>query len=210
MKRDNRKRLELSCVYCSGSGLAHANSRCRECRGKGVVRIANPFYVPAGQLPTFFQLGGGEGWAREVRRQLALEQGCWSGKRARDFQAICRLLEPWRLRSAVHCNSVAIAAIAPLIEEAHRNHGVLERPGGFSANTGWSPAELGDLLVEVRNRQHLWSIGRMQARTKGPRFDLGRIPDDRLDALIQRHPNLALVDCLRAERARRLTGNLHA
>lgn len=203
MKRDNRKILHLSCAWCQGSG-AIRGERCLECRGKGQVRTANPFYVPPGEVPTWFQLGGGEGWAREVRRLLNLgDCRCWSGAQSRHFRAICARLEAWRIHSAVHCNSIAIAAIAPLVEEAFRRGGSLERPGSFSADTGWTTAQLGEMLVEVRNRQVLWSLGRMAARVHGPRFDAALIPDDRLDALIQRHPSIELVDRLRDERSRR-------
>jgi hypothetical protein len=78
------------------------------------------------------------------------------------------------------------------------------RPEGFPADTGWSRKKLGELVVEVRNRQLHWSIGRFEGRAKGPRFDPALIPDERLDALIQRHPDLEIVDRLRLERSRRM------
>lgn len=66
-------------------------------------------------------------------------------------------------------------------------------------------AERGDLLVAIHNRRRRIAGGRLDAppRPKGPRLDPARLPDDRLDGLIQRHPDLALVERLRAERARR-------
>lgn len=198
-----RKLLTLTCTPCQGSGQI-ARARCYECRGRGTVKLANPFYVAPGERPTWFQLGGGEGWAREVRRQLELGFGsCWSTPQQQRFRDLCALLEPWRVRSRVHTNLAAIAAIAPLVEQARANGGRLMRPGVMSADTGWGKSVLGELLVEIRNRQTLWQLGRIEPRMKNPRFDIARIPDDRLEALIQRHANLTLVDQLRAERARR-------
>jgi len=68
-----------------------------------------------------------------------------------------------------------------------------------------SRAERGDLLVAIHNRRRRLACGHPDAppRPKGPRLDPARLPDDRLDALIQHHPDLALVERLRAERTRR-------
>jgi hypothetical protein len=156
------------------------------------------------KVPTFFELGGGEGWAREIRRQLQLGFcRCWRSDQQRRFELLCRRLEPWRVRSAVHCNAAAIEAIAPILEEAHRRRGYLARPGVMDARTGWTRAEIGALIVELRNRQALQLLGRDRARERGPRLDPARLPLDRLEALIQQHPDLQLVDRLRAERRRR-------
>lgn len=67
----------------------------------------------------------------------------------------------------------------------------------------WTRAELGALLVEATNRRTLLAMGRDRPRAKGPVFDPRRLPDDRLDYLIQTHRDLSLVDALREERRRR-------
>lgn len=67
-----------------------------------------------------------------------------------------------------------------------------------------SKAAIGELLVEVRNRRHLLAIGRERPKPKGPRMDPTKLPDSALERLIQSHPDLALVDRLRAERDRRM------
>ena len=64
-----------------------------------------------------------------------------------------------------------------------------------------SRAEMGTILVELRNRQRALVSGRAFApRTKGPRFEPARLTDEALERLIHKHPDLALVDRLRAER----------
>jgi len=64
---------------------------------------------------------------------------------------------------------------------------------------------LGAMLVEARNQILRVRSGRIhRPRVAGPRFDPAFIPDAALVSLIQRHPDLAVVDRLRAERARRL------
>lgn len=67
----------------------------------------------------------------------------------------------------------------------------------------WRRDELGTLIVEATNRRTLFELGRARPREKGPTLDPARIPDDRLDHLIQTHRNLHLVDQLRTERLRR-------
>jgi hypothetical protein len=66
----------------------------------------------------------------------------------------------------------------------------------------WSRAELGDLIVAATNRGRQLAAG-ARTREKGPALDPARIPDDRLELLIQRHADMAIVEALRAERARR-------
>lgn len=202
-----RKLIVVNCLACDGAGVAtygDGRRRCSSCRGRRTVKLPNPRYVAPGERPSWFQLGGPEGWAREVRRQLELGNGrCWSSAASQRFHELCAMLEPWRLRSRVHCPAHALEAIAPIVEQAFANGGRLNRPGSFPADTGWSKAELGELIVELRNRRLLWSLGRLEAKAKGPRFDPALIPDDALERLIQRHPDLELVDRQRAERNRR-------
>lgn len=89
----------------------------------------------------------------------------------------------------------AIAALESRLRRARH-------PTGFGRlDRVWSRAELGELIVAATNRGRQLAGG--LGRPKGPRFDPRRIPDERLDWLIQRHQDLAVVDQLRAERARR-------
>lgn len=79
------------------------------------------------------------------------------------------------------------------------------------ANSGWlygldrafTRAERGERLVEVRNRIVLLGLGRTAPRTKGPRLDPGRLPDDALLRLIQHHRDPSVVTLLRKERQKR-------
>ena len=67
-----------------------------------------------------------------------------------------------------------------------------------------SRSELGAMLVETRNRIDALTSGRAdRPRPKGPRLDPSRLPDAALNRLIQQHHDLAVVETLRAERARR-------
>ena len=64
-----------------------------------------------------------------------------------------------------------------------------------------SRAEMGTMLVELRNRQRALVSGLAFApRAKGPRLEPALLTDEALERLIQKHPDLALVDRLRAER----------
>lgn len=67
--------------------------------------------------------------------------------------------------------------------------------------TVFTRAEMGTLLVELRNRRAALISGRaMFPRAKGPKLDPGRLTDAALDRLIQSHPDLTLVERLRDER----------
>jgi hypothetical protein len=46
-------------------------------------------------------------------------------------------------------------------------------------------------------------MGRLETKPKGPRLDPRRLPDARLEHLIQHHRDLGLGEALRAERRRR-------
>lgn len=145
---------------------------------------------------------GGLAWALEVRRLASVMQ-CRTTHFDR-WDATIRQLTLWRLRSPAQCNQAAIEAILPLLEAAKRSP-----TNGFGLDwldhpVPWTRAELGELLVIARNRAALYALGRDRPKPKGPRLDPSRLPDDRLDALIQRHRDLDLVDRLRAERNRRL------
>lgn len=79
-------------------------------------------------------------------------------------------------------------------------------PQGYGLRRVLRRSDIGALLVETRNRLEALGSGRAYApRPKGPRFDPARLPDQALDRLIQRHPDLGVVNILRAERAARLS-----
>ena len=64
-----------------------------------------------------------------------------------------------------------------------------------------SRAEMGTMLVELRNRQRALVSGRAFApRAKGPRLEPALLTDEALERLIHKHPERALVDRLRTER----------
>lgn len=63
--------------------------------------------------------------------------------------------------------------------------------------------ELGELIAAATNRARMLARGRTEPKPKGATLDPARLPDDRLDWLIQRHADMAVVDALRAERQRR-------
>jgi hypothetical protein len=87
----------------------------------------------------------------------------------------------------------------------NRARGAGDVPSGYGLQRALTRAEIGTFLVETRNRLDGLRSGRADyPRLKGPRFDPGRIPDAALERLIQQHPDLDTVNCLRAERIRRL------
>ncbi|MES2042559.1 MAG: hypothetical protein V4475_01720 [Pseudomonadota bacterium] len=143
---------------------------------------------------------GGDAWADEMARQARVI-GCHRSTLLRlRFVGTARLLTPWRVRSSVQCNAAAIEKVLPLLEACRRDCGRRM----FEIYAPWSSIELGELLVEARNRATLAAIGRDRPREKGARFDPARIPLEAIDHLIQRHPNMRVVEQLRAERNRRL------
>ena len=90
-----------------------------------------------------------------------------------------------------------LAAAEQLLGQArHRSSGLFRGP-----ERSLSRAELGALLVELHNRQRMLASGRwLLPRARGPALDPALLPDAALDRLIQTHPDLALVERLRAER----------
>lgn len=95
--------------------------------------------------------------------------------------------------------------LAAFLAEAGRRGARLPHGRPFSAE--FTRAELGILRMAATN--HIRSIrsGRAaEPRPKGPRLDPARLPDAALGHLIQIHSDLALVNRLRSERARRRSG----
>jgi hypothetical protein len=98
------------------------------------------------------------------------------------------------------------------LEACERLFNQARRPGDVPAGRGlqceFTRAEIGALLIEIRNRLDALRSGRAgRPRPKGPRFDPAHIPDAALERLIQQHPDLDTVDRLRAERCRRLASS---
>lgn len=115
---------------------------------------------------------------------------------------ICRMSRPHYRRCSLVYRSLTIEHIrasqdAEALNRAAKlfvkgKHG--REPFYYSLDHVFSRAELGERIVETRN-QHarvLAGIGE-RSRIKGPRFDPMRLPPDRLEHLIQSHPNLALA-----------------
>lgn len=140
-------------------------------------------------------------WSAEIYRQLDVLR-CSTPRYTR-FKATCVLLTTWRIRSPVQCSADGVRQLLPILECAHVNHGRLPLRTIYSPCTGWTSEELGTLLVEARNRMALAALGRDRARTRGPRFHPSLMPADRLASLIQSHPDMAVVEVLRAELRRR-------
>ena len=137
-------------------------------------------------------------WLLEIDRQVALMRS----RRAlyERFDATARLLTGERIRAC--CDGAAMAALEPRLRAARH-------PGGHALrglDRVWSRAELGVLVTEAINRGRQLAMGRLRPRAKGPSLDPSRLPDERLDGLIQRHWDLDMVEALRAERPRRERG----
>ena len=150
--------------------------------------------VPAGgmRVPAF---RGVAVWLVEIDRQARLMR---PRRPLYDrFDATARILTPDRIR--VCRDHLAITRLVERLRDArhpwgHDLHGL---------NRVWTRAELGVLITEATNRDRLLSLGRLAPRPKGPALDPARLPDDRLDYLIQTHRDLAVIEGLRAERRRR-------
>lgn len=158
------------------------------------VAAAAPPRVPGSGMivPPFTTLAA---WLAEIDRQGALMRP--RSRLYERFDRTARTLTPGRIRRAD--DPVAIAELVGRLRAARR-------PWGHDLHEldrVWSRAELGVLLTEAVNRQRQLAIGRVTPRPKGRPLDPRRLPDDRLDHLIQHHRDLQVVEALRAERRRR-------
>lgn len=118
------------------------------------------------------------------------------------FDRCDRLYRSLRVEDIRSCRDVgALAGIERLFDLGRR---LGPRPYGREIWRALPRASLGALLVETRNRLDALESGRAERRRqRGPRFDPPRLPEAALDRLIQQHPDLAIVEALRAERRRR-------
>ena len=134
-------------------------------------------------------------WLEEIDRLSALMRPR-SGLYAR-FDVTARQLTEARIRMAR--DLAAVAALETRLTAIRYAYG----HGLHDLDRVWSRHELGSLLCETGNRHRQLGLGRLEPRAKGPALDPSRLPDDRLEGLIQRHRDPAVVDALRAERERR-------
>lgn len=132
-------------------------------------------------------------WLRHMHRLFAIESPS-SDHYARVRQT-ARELTVERIRLCRHTDDLARCETML----AQTNSGWL-----YGLDQAFTRAERGERLVEVRNRIVLLGLGRAAPRTKGPRLDPARLPDDALLRLIQSHTDPRTVVALRAERERRL------
>lgn len=134
-------------------------------------------------------------WLFELDRLLRVQR-C----RTRDFQRFDRHARTWLTPEVIRAE-VDLVAVA----EVERRLRLARYP--FSTNLHdldrvWSRAELGVLITEATNRARQLATADPR-RQPGPALDPARIPDERLDHLIQRHRDMAVVEACRAERQRR-------
>lgn len=156
------------------------------------------FDIPAEPTPTCGMAvppwSGLAAWHHELDRQSAIMRP--RTPLYRRFEATAHQLTAERIR--VSRDVGAIARLVTRLSAARYPTGDLH-----GLERVWSRADLGTLIVEATNRQTLLALGRDTPRTKGPALDPRRLPDDRLDLLIQTHRDIAVVDALRVERERR-------
>jgi hypothetical protein len=93
----------------------------------------------------------------------------------------------------------ALETLSALLRQARYT----DAPLTYGFGRAFSRSELGVLIVEADN-QAAWVRRGCPQREKGPRLDPSRLPDDRLDFLIQRHEDMAVVESLREEKRRRI------
>lgn len=193
-----RKRIEGNSTVTLGK---HPNWRQHELFDRSAV----PAHVPRlaaferrepRRSPKPLAWEGMGSWVRLIGRLLAVET-CASVYFER-FDKTARQLTAERIRACRHADD--LARVGDMLDEANEAR---RRCYLHGLDCVWSKAEFGALRVEVRNRLHQLRIGRDAPKPKGPRFDPSRLPLDRIEALIQSHPDIRIVEQLRAERARR-------
>ena len=134
------------------------------------------------------------GWLVEISRQQ--ERMRASTPHYRRFDRTARWLTEARIRALTDHDQAA--ALAGLLREARYPSNAIH-----GLDRVWSRAELGVLITEATNRTRQLAMGRKTLRLRGPRLDPARLPDNRLEVLIQQHRDLGVVEALRAEKRRR-------
>jgi hypothetical protein len=118
-----------------------------------------------------------------------------SSEHYRRLGCIYRSLTVARIRSSR--DIVGLATAIRLFDLGRHN----PLPAFHGLAREFSRAEMGTILVELRNRHKALVSGRADfPRAKGPKLDPAMLTDAALDRLIQRHGDLALVGRLREER----------
>lgn len=135
-------------------------------------------------------------WVRNIGHLLAIETA--SGDHYQRVRESARALTAERIRECRHDDDLARAEDL-LVVSRHGVSGCL-----YGLDRAVTKGELGILLMEVRNRRRLLALGRDRARERGPRLDPAALPVEAIERLIQTHRDMALVERLRDERARRL------
>jgi hypothetical protein len=135
-----------------------------------------------------------EGWLTELARQQA--RMCASTPHYNRFDRTARWLTAGRIRTLTDHDEAT--ALAGLLRKAR-----YPGPDIHGLERVWSRPELGILITEATNRARQLAMGRQSPRARGARLDPAYLPDDRLEALIQQHRDLQVVEALRAERRRR-------
>ena len=135
-------------------------------------------------------------WVRHIGRLLAVET-CSSDHFSR-FHATARTLTVEKIRACSFAEDLQRVERL-LVDHARGAHAYLH-----GLDRVWLRAERGELLVETRNRIVQLQLGRVTPREKGPRLDPALMPTPALERLIQSHADMAVVEQMRAERARRL------
>lgn len=135
-------------------------------------------------------------WVRNIGHLPAIEPA--SGDQYQRVRDTARELTAERIRECRHDDDLGRAEHL-LAEARHGVSGCL-----YGLDRAMTKSELGILLMEVRNRRRLLALGRDRARQRGLRLDLAHLPTEAIERLIQTHRDMALVERLRVERARRL------
>jgi hypothetical protein len=157
----------------------------------GLDPAPRPAATPSGKAAPSWTLTD---WLTEISRQQERMRAATPAYNR--FDRTARWLTPARIFTFNDVDQVA--ALASLLRKA-------KYPSNFihGLDRVWSRAELGSLVVAATNRTRQLAMGRRTPRVRGPRLDPARLPDDRLDHLIQHHRDLDVVDGLRAEKRRR-------
>lgn len=147
--------------------------------------------APSGKAAPLWNLTD---WLAEISRQQARMRA--STHHYNRFDRTARSLTVSRIRAITdHAQAVDLAGLLRRAKYPSTSIHGLDRV--------WSRAEIGELVAEATNRTRQLAIGRQTPRMRGPRLDPALLPDDRLEALIQRHRDLQVVEALRAEKRRR-------
>jgi hypothetical protein len=138
---------------------------------------------------------GIDGWLAAVRRLEAGPVRASAAHYRREAALMASLTEA-HLRACEDPES--LADFEAFMRRARRRSGGL----CFDPTRGLGRARIGTFIVLAEGLRRRIEVGD-PARKKGPRFDPTRIPDGRLEILIQSHADAAVVERLRGERRRR-------